>query len=248
MMHYGETKMLLNDRNNWSRLKSRIKWSLSPFPPLFIPLYRLTAPPPNLKLLITSDTQVVIEGFPRSGNTFAVVAFEMAQNQPVKIAHHLHVEAQIIEAVRRSLPVIVLLRNPLDAIRSLYVRHPEIDVSWAFKQYLSFYSKVESLSEKVIIAHFDDVTRNYGRVIRHVNKKFGSGFCVFEHNDLNTKLVFQQIEILNNIKEAGKATHLAIPNEERSVIYQKTNLEVPVDLRDKAINLYRILKNISRNY
>lgn len=52
---------------------------------------------------VASDTQL-IEGFPRSGNTFAVAAFDLAQARPVEVAHHGHASAQVIEAVRRTSP------------------------------------------------------------------------------------------------------------------------------------------------
>ncbi len=44
----------------------------------FFNLYRLLRTHKDLTLAVTSDKQVVIEGFPRSGNSFARRAFIMA--------------------------------------------------------------------------------------------------------------------------------------------------------------------------
>jgi len=60
---------------------------------------------------ITGETEVVIDGFPRSGNTFAVVAFRQAQSRRVSVAHHGHVPALAIEAHRRGVPALVLIRE-----------------------------------------------------------------------------------------------------------------------------------------
>src|SRR5436309_8002883 len=76
--------------------------------------------------IVEADTQLVIEGFQRSGNTFAVVAFEVAQPQPVKLAHHLHAAAQIVAAVRMGVPTLVLIRDPDESVLSHMVREPGI--------------------------------------------------------------------------------------------------------------------------
>ena len=57
-------------------------------------------------------TQLVIEGYPRSANTYAVVAFAAVQPERPRIAHHLHVAAQVLAAVDRDIPTMVLIRRP----------------------------------------------------------------------------------------------------------------------------------------
>src|SRR5207247_8264431 len=49
----------------------------------------------------TAETEICIEGFPRSGNTFAVIAFQQAQTRTVSIAHHVHAPGSVIGAARR---------------------------------------------------------------------------------------------------------------------------------------------------
>jgi hypothetical protein len=56
---------------------------------LFFPLARLF--PRNKNQVVDKETHLVIEGFPRSANTFAVAAFKYSQKGSIKIAHHLHV-------------------------------------------------------------------------------------------------------------------------------------------------------------
>jgi len=67
-------------------------------------------------------TELVIEGFARSGNTFAVAAFSLAQPRPVRLAHHLHAPAQVLLAARMGIPCIVLVRDPVDAVASRLIR------------------------------------------------------------------------------------------------------------------------------
>ena len=79
------------------------------------------APAPGSSRAVTPDKLVVIEGFPRSGNSFARRAFIMAQDETfdvTRIAHHLHVPAQVIRAARWRIPTLVLIRRPKDAVLS----------------------------------------------------------------------------------------------------------------------------------
>lgn len=68
-----------------------------------------------------ADTQLCIEGFLRSGNSFAVALVN--QHYPgLAIAHHTHCIAALRLARRHSVPTIVLIRDPLDAIASNTLR------------------------------------------------------------------------------------------------------------------------------
>src|SRR5918999_5771267 len=68
------------------------------------------------------DTEIVIEGFPRSANSFAVAAFARAQGRKPKIAHHVHAPAQVIAAARAGIPAIVLIRNPEEAVLEYVIK------------------------------------------------------------------------------------------------------------------------------
>ena len=57
------------------------------YPALYLPWIR--ARRKVLDKAVTSDTEIVIEGFPRSGNSFEVAAFRLAQPGEPRIAHQL---------------------------------------------------------------------------------------------------------------------------------------------------------------
>jgi pimeloyl-ACP methyl ester carboxylesterase len=87
-------------------LSRRARWELRTiagrYPAVAGPLIRRSGNP------ISPETDVVIEGFPRTGNTFAVTAFVMAQPGFVSVAHHVHVPAQVISAERLGVPALLL--------------------------------------------------------------------------------------------------------------------------------------------
>jgi len=83
-------------------LRFALRSVLGRSPAVYFGIQRLR--PSRRHLLVKKDTEIVIEGYPRSANTFAVAAFLLAQGRAVKIAHHLHVPAQVIQAVRWGIP------------------------------------------------------------------------------------------------------------------------------------------------
>ena len=165
-------------------VKNNIKHICGRYPSIFFPLYRSLAPESHIKeCLLNDSSELVIEGFPRSANTFSVVAFRQAQGRNVPMAHHLHVEAQILKGVSKGLPVVVLIRNPMDAVKSLLIRHPLVRPDDAFKRYIEFYSAVERVADEVVIAEFNEVTTEFGGVIDRINKKYGTDYIRYEHSE-----------------------------------------------------------------
>src|SRR5439155_1547547 len=81
-----------------------------------------------------------IEADPRSGMTLAVVAFEMARTRQVQVACHVHAPAQVIEAARRRIPALVLVREPEPTILSFVIRHPYVSMRQALRGYVRFYA------------------------------------------------------------------------------------------------------------
>jgi len=142
--------------------------------------------------VVTPDTQLVIEGFPRSANSFARVAFNRAQSERVRIANGLHVPAQVIRAARWRIPTLVLIRKPKDAVLSFAIRDP-ISVDQALRYYLSFYETVEKYRGAYVLGLFEEVTEDFGEVIRRINDRFGTTFSLFRHDERNVDGVFARI-------------------------------------------------------
>lgn len=126
--------------------------------------------------LIGPATELVIDGFQGSANSFASDAFAARQQRPVQVAHHLHAPAQIIRAVRRGIPTIVTIREPSGAVLSLTSRWPHISVDQALRSYIRFYRAVQPYADGFVVSPFDDTTRRLDAVIQAVNHRFGTDF------------------------------------------------------------------------
>ena len=161
-------------------------------PDVYYPLFRLLRTRQDFTRAVTPDTQLVIEGFPRSGNSFARRAFILAQGEgfdKTRIAHHLHVPAQVIRAAGWEIPTLLLIRRPKDAVLSLVIRDP-ISVDQALRYYVSFYETAERYRDAYVLGLFEEVTEDFGQVIERVNEKFGTTFSPFRHDEENVNKLF----------------------------------------------------------
>ncbi len=223
---------LLNLKHDLRTYLSVRTWSL--------PLFGLR--PSSRELVILKDTEIVIEGYPRCANTFTVVAFCQSQARKVKVAHHLHASAQILLAQRLGLPAILLIRDPVDAIVSLIIRHPDLDVDRCLRDYLVFYGSLEHMSSYPVVAEIDDVTNNLGGVIREVNRKFSTTFNEFDNAQESVDAVFAEIESIRR-KANRSLSQIATPNAEKNSKKSNVRAEVmrnidPAKL-NKATEIYR---------
>lgn len=160
-------------------------------PAVFFPVYStLRGDSPQV---VKPDTEILIEGFPRSANSFAVVAFRRAQRRKVRLANNLHVPAQIIRAAKWGIPALLLIRAPKDAVASLAIRDP-ISIGRALKYYVSFYETAADYKDFFVLGLFEDVTSEYGAVIERINARFGTDFMPFRHTGRNVERVFERIE------------------------------------------------------
>jgi hypothetical protein len=165
-------------------------------PAIYFNLFRLLRTRQDLVRVVTPDTQLVIEGFPRSGNTFARRAFVVAQGESfdrTHVASHLHVPAQVVQAARWQIPTLVVIRRPRDAVLSFAVWNP-ISVDQALRYYVSFYETVEKYRDACVLGLFEEITEDYGQVIKRINDKFGTTFALFRHDEENVGKVFAHMQ------------------------------------------------------
>jgi len=169
--------------------------------------------------LVNRDTELVIEGFPRSGNSFAVTAMRLAHEKPMRIAHHFHVPAQIIYACRRRIPVLVILRKAPDAVISQKIRTPSGKLDQGLRDWISFYERILRYRDEFVLATFEEVTEDFGTVIERINSKFGTHFNLFINSPENCDEIFRRME--------AWSTHLHGKVEESGIGRPSSSREEP---------------------
>jgi glycosyltransferase involved in cell wall biosynthesis len=175
------------------RLRHTLRTRISEHPTLYLPFARRKYPGPSPEV-ISSETELVIDGYTRSATTFAVYAFQLVQPRPVRIAHHLHAPAQLIAAAKSGVPALVVIREPEGAILSQLVREPDVELRDALVAYARFYTRLLPWRASFVVGEFDEVTHDFGAVVRRLNERFGTSFTEFTHSERNLAEVFELIE------------------------------------------------------
>jgi hypothetical protein len=195
--------------------------------------------------VFSSAYEVYIDGFPRSGNTFALTAFMLA-NPDALVRSHRHIPTFIVQSVKRRKPGMVLLRNPIDAASSWSIHE-----AWPFRQSLAYYVDFHSVllrhRERLFFVSFEEVIEDFGRVIANFNRYWGSAFAPFQHTTENVARCFAQIES-EHTKTEGQMLELRVPRPsscrqelKRKLLSQlRTSAALQTELR-RADELYQKL-------
>lgn len=171
--------------------------------------------------VVSKNSKVCIEGFPRCANSFSRDAFVKYTGISKNIATHLHSSAQIKKAVELSIPTIVNIRHPqncITSLRALSVQYQgarkepiilplEFDLKW----YINFYKSLIPLKGKFVIADFPETISNFESIMNKVNLKYENQFPKV----INDSYSFS-VDILKENKSKGKG-HLG-PNTVRDNI------------------------------
>ncbi len=174
--------------------------------------------PTKRETLADRHTAIVIDGFLRSGNTYSVAAFQVANGFGPHVAHHLHGGAHVLRAVRLGLPTVVLIRAPADAVSSYLVRRPTLTPDDALLEYLDFYRTAWPARDGFVVGPFTQVVSDFGGITDAVNLRFGTTFARFDDEPESRVAALELVEEMNRRECGGEVveTHVGRPSEERT--------------------------------
>jgi hypothetical protein len=203
--------------------------------------------PAKSATLARPDTAIVIEGFLRSGNTFSVAAFQIANGPGLHVGRHLHGAPHVLRAVRLGLPTVVLIRQPRDAVLSYLVRRATLTPYDALLEYLDFYRTAWPARHGFVVGLFDQVTGDFGAVLEQVNTRFGTSFRRYDPTPENEAKAFRLVEDMNRLETGGEVVESLVgrPSAERS--RRKEELRALLD-RPRTAALLREAENLYGRY
>ena len=179
-----------------NKLYSQLKKSLSNYDRLYLSIVRLRYRGVSSIGIVSESTDIVIEGFPRSANTYMLNAFKICQEVDFNIAHHLHATPQVTYAIKENIPVILLIRRPIDCVVSVMIRNPSMSANDALREYIHFYSFLKPYITNVTLAFFDDVISDSNKIIQRVNSTYNTKFRLGD-NKPKDEQIFSLIEEQN---------------------------------------------------
>jgi hypothetical protein len=229
-----------DELKTWARRGAfEAKTVIARYPALALPIAKRRHGEP-----VDDATEIVIEGFPRSGTSFAVAAFRRAQGRDVEIACHVHAPAQILEGARRKIPTILIVREPEATCVSFAIRNPHLSMSQAIRGYLRFHEPLAPVRRAIVVATFDEVTKDLGSVIDLVNARYGTAYARYEHRGEADAAVFDEIDDDYKKRLSGESFDRAVarPSEARDAMKPRVAAayrdEGVVALRHRAERIY----------
>lgn len=147
--------------------------------PVFLPLI-LRATPLGASRRIERTTRLVVEGFPRSGNTYASVALRHALDldRPGLLASHVHTPSQVKLAVRRGLPTVLVVREPAEAVASLLVAAPHVRPAAAMREWVHHHRVLLGVRDRIVVTTLAEVTNDLAGLVDRINQRFDCDFAI----------------------------------------------------------------------
>ena len=172
---------------------------------------------------VQTGSQFLLDGYPRSANTLAYFRIQ-TENPEVQFAHHTHKPSQLRKAVRLEIPSVVLVRNPLDAVKSVVRVNPRAyEVNECLKDYIRFYKTALRLQSNYIqIVKFETVIAQEGGAFSRLVQSFLGIKSVASVDEANQLLgphleevgydnyVGRSDEISGGNKDIGEESHLKV--------------------------------------
>lgn len=199
--------------------------------------------------VLREDTEIVIESFPRCASSFAVAAFRLAQEPHAsRIAHHTHTPAQVLAALRRNVPAMVLIRPPEDAVLSHVIHTPALTPAVSLRGYVRFHEPLLPHRSDFVVGTFEEVVGDFGEVIERVNRRFGTAFRPFEHRPEHLARIDREID--EDYRARARSQEdldrtVPLPSERRRELKERLRAgyrAAPAGLRRRAEAAYDTLR------
>jgi len=192
-------------------------------PALYFTLFAHRYPFNQMK--VTPQTQICIEGFPRSANSYAVVAFRLA-NPGVKIGHHLHVAAQLIRAAHLRIPTLLLIRPPEEAVASFMVFQKSTEADRYLRTYIHFYKALRTVRSSMVIADFKTVITDMNALIEALNTRFRTSFKRLKNPAEREPEIIEKLKKVNRQFFSGQTNKSMYPDAGRRVAKEQAKKKI----------------------
>ena len=213
---------------------------------------KLCAPLDRDPLLLAATEHIAdyaywLDGYPRSGNTFAARALARCLPADAKVRSHTHRASMIIDAVRHGKPGIFVIRPPREAALSWSV-FTGIPVGELLSYYVDFHRVLLPYRDRMLVGPFKEVTKDFGQTIARFTEKFGVACQPFAHDEENVGKIFSDMENDQRREHHGKVDETTIwrPSPERETL--KAKLSGEVDGNHYLLSLMREGETLYRQF
>lgn len=193
----------------------------------------------NQNLVVTPDTDLVIEGAARTATTFTYYGVKVTQSVPLSIAYHTHLPAQVLRALELGTPVLITIRNPRDAVASAIVREPYMCTKAYLERYFWFYQTLKPYIREFLVVDFDQVVNEFPSVLQRLNARYGCDYAIPE--DLSEFNYQVRASLTQHHRSFGGGMHQSyLPNADKKAAKEKVDFHSQQALLNNCEELYRL--------
>jgi hypothetical protein len=166
---------------------------------------------------------MVIEAFPRSANSFGARMFRHANPQLSyeEVSHHSHIVSNVKQAVKWKIPVLVIVREPVDTITSNMMALGDTTdgmLEILTQKYIDFYEWILQNPDHIVIVRFETIIDGHFRYVsRLINDRFNTDF----NDDFDEETLVHEVRaiIRDHSPHNSNPTRIALPSERREAAY-----------------------------
>ncbi len=174
-------------------------------------------------LVRKNTTKIVIEAYPRSANSFSVRLFRQANPGYAveEVSHHTHIISNVKHAAKWKIPVLIILRDPVDAISSMIVVRGDTSdgmLRIEATRYVDFYDWIEHNLDEVVLTDFSSIIDGrFKTVLQRLNRRFGTNF----NADFDEATLANEVRenIVASSPNRDNPAHVPIPSANRDAQY-----------------------------
>jgi len=193
--------------------------------------------------IVRKNTDICIEGFPRSGNTFTYHAFKYF-NPDLVIGHHIHAPVQPYLAQKFNIPCLIMIRHPLNSAASLIIVDNKLSIDSALKHYIHYYEELIKYSDHIFLADINTIVNSFDKIVDKINSECNKKFKYKAISKDKEKEIKQIVEKQN---EKGKNPQnlVAIPSNRKEQLKKQIKPEIRDNqLYPRAIEAFNQLDRI----
>ena len=176
------------------------------------------------------DGAVIVDGFPRSGITFTVQSIKF-QNPDIKILSHTHGLAVFRNKRFKGRQVLLLVREPVGSISSLYSREG-FNVRLCLLRYIVFYTMLPKPSNWLMYSA-DNFDREVAKKLNEMGLSKRDSFSSDELESVKRNTVQSEI-VFSGTADPVK---ISIPSKEKSELKAQN---------EKLVRSHKILLNLAQ--
>ena len=122
--------------------------------------------------LFDRSLRLVVDGFPRSGNSYTTKMIIASQGEGFHFLKHPHCPAFLIAAAEVDVPGVLTLRQPVDSVISWVIFMRDLSLEDVLKLYIDFYRVLLPIRTQLLVLNFTTITKDFGTVFKLMNQRF----------------------------------------------------------------------------